>query len=134
MIDIDDDPSELPDETVSAIDASANTRIKDRVKREAEEDKLFWTAVLQSPIGRRIMWQDLMRLNTFTERFAMAIDGSPSDAATWLQAGEQKTGMFNFMRLLRYDPAGTMLMLTEFHPDFAQPKPKGRKRTPDDDA
>jgi hypothetical protein len=97
------------------LDAAAKrgARQRDRVRREEEEAREFWRAVLKSPVGRRELWRILEMGHAFEERFA--IDGIREK--TWVLAGEQRLAFRLFSMWRRFDFDGVALMQRENDPD-----------------
>ena len=117
-----DDVPEEEAETPSTVDPNANNKIRDRQKREADEAKRFWSAMLAHPVGRREIWRLLRDCHTFEERFACGPNGFPQPEATWFEAGQQAFGQRLFQSLILMDREATFHMMDEHDPRFAQPK------------
>ena len=116
---------------LSEDDRAHTKKLNDLERREAEGSK-FWSQVFAHPVGRREMWGILQATHAFEERFACGPNGFPQPEATWFHAGEQALGQRMFFSWQRLDPQGVLLMLQEYHPHFAKPKPPKRKRKTND--
>lgn len=126
-----DDDDEQPDATRPTVDAADPSRQRDQRRQadlEREQAKLFWTRVLNDPVGQREIWRLLVAAHTFEERFATGPNGFPQPEATWFYAGEQSFGLRFYHMLCRQDRAAVLAMHDLFDSKFAVPAPARRRR------
>ena len=121
------------DELETPVDDAVDPRSYERKAREKtyrdQERAKFWRDMLSSEIGRRELWGLLSDSHAFEEQFGVGPNGFPDPYSTFKFAGEQALGHRIFLTLLRYDRAGTLLMLEEHDDRLARPKPTRKRRS-----
>ena len=130
----DESPSEQPEnESDSAAPPEPNDaagqqkyeRKQGRIRREKAEADSFWTAVMESAVGRREMWRLIAGPDAghaFDTRFMSGSVGFPDPNATWYARGEQEFALRFYHELLRRSPAQVALMHVENDHRFAVAK------------
>jgi hypothetical protein len=98
------------------------TKKRKRAKRASDKAEEFWKGVLSTETGRREMWNLVAGTHAFEDRFLCGPNGFPQPEATWYEAGKRDWGQGFFHMLVKYDRAGSFLMLDEHDPRFAKPK------------
>lgn len=87
-------------------------------KQLARQDDDWWTAALNSEVGRRCLWSLIDAAGSFEDRFACGPNGFPQPEATWFRAGEQAFGLKLYHKLLLRDPILVSAMHAENDPRF----------------
>jgi hypothetical protein len=127
--DIEDDgtlPTEQP--TVDAANVTTHARQQTKAIVRREKIRQFWSTALRDPIGAEVLWQLLIDLHTFEERFACGPNGFPQPEATWFAAGEQAVGLRLYRTFGNFDREALFALHDRFDPNFVKPKPPPKKR------
>jgi len=104
----------------NAADDTAIEKAQRRAKHVADKSADFWRRVLSEEIGRRVMWEVLVGMHTFEERFAVSPAGFPNPEATWFQAGEKAAGWRLYDALRKADFTGVHRLHLENDPYFKE--------------
>lgn len=135
----DEDDDELPvegsrDENAdakipNAADPVRIARARQRADFEADQRAEFWRGILSTEIGRMVMWEVLIGMHTFEERFAISPSGFPQPEATWFQAGEKAAGwrLYDALRKAAFEEVHQMHL--EWDSYFVEMKKKTRKKS-----
>lgn len=123
----DDDALVSEQPTVDASSPQTQRKTRAAQLKRIAEDTGFLNAVLNDPIGRRWLWQQLDDLGTFKDIFAAGPSGFPDPNATSFYRGQQSYGLRLYRTLVRINPEIVALMHREHDPAF--PKPPRPKRT-----
>ena len=116
-------PSKIP----NAADPVRINRARQRASFAADQRADFWQKVMSEPLGRMVMWEVLISMHTFEERFASTPAGFPHPEATWFQAGEKAAGwrLYDALRKAAFVEVHTMH--TELDPYFVTEKKTTRR-------
>jgi hypothetical protein len=112
----------------NAADPARIERARQRAEFRGDQRADFWRKVLDNPLGRQVMWEVLIGMHTFEERFATTPSGFSCPEATWFQAGEKAAGWRLYDALRKACFEQVHLMHTENDPYFADQKKKTRRK------
>lgn len=104
------------DKQPSAVDPNAHRKARNRKKREADVRAEFWRDVFSSEVGRREMWNLLVRIAPTNVQMALTPAGFPDERATWMQLGTHLVRQEIFMDWLETHPELVLLMRQENDP------------------
>jgi hypothetical protein len=124
----DEDGAEAAEQgTVDAASPIARREITRRQKREREDSLQFWRTCLNTAVGRRELWRNVVAAGrVFEAGFACGPNGFPQSEATWFQAGESTFARRLYLAWLRDHRDLVGLMHDENDPHFTA-KPRGRR-------
>lgn len=104
----------------NAADDQAIEKAQRRSKHNADKAADFWRRVLSEDVGRAVMWDVLINMHTFSDRFAVSPAGFPQPEATWFQAGEKAAGWRLYDALRKADFTGVHRMHIAHDPYFKE--------------
>ena len=114
-----DDPLDVPFEEIEqaeTVDAASprKVRTQQRAARDREKEaERFWVGIMETDVGRRMMWDMLTEAGTFEMRFAASPTGFPDPHATFFHLGEKAFGERLHATLMKHAPAAVLLMRQE---------------------
>lgn len=116
-------PSKIP----NAADPARINRARQRAGFAADQRADFWKKILSDPVGRMVMWEVLIGMHTFEDRFANSPAGFPHPQATWFHAGEKAAGwrLYDALRKAAFVEVHTMHQ--ELDPYFVTEKKTPRR-------
>lgn len=121
----DDPPEDRPEELApqqSAVSPQDRRKREDKRKRELREDREFFQKTVQTPAGRRFIWNILRAAGTFEERYGFGPYGAVNSEANWAYRGQKDLGLRLYHSWSVLDRAGMLSVLDEHHPQFPKVK------------